>query len=261
MIDARGGGELYAAAEERFKREFAEHVGAISLEAIAAHNAGGWKTPEREIALDSYSLVPVMPKRGWDGQKSSVAVGYRCQAPQGVSSQYYETVLEDSSPTVYDAPYLDTARGIGLVCDFPRRLWGRKRVLIALSASAIVPNLGIPGEDTDSPAYIMNQFQGTVRDEYQPRFSGALRNGRFFWRNTLLRAHEQVARELGINRAALFCDYTDGSERSTRVRRAFARLAAQEGYTPVQETSLNGILWTKDLDQAQPRRRKRGAHR
>ncbi len=237
-------GIAYAEAEQRFQSQFGALVGAISLPEVIAPNAGG-PLPENRIPLDRFSLAALTAPAGWP-HVSLHPINYQAQVPGGVIVEYYEQIAK-GTPRLEGTAYVDAGAAIGLVCKFPGKFLGSRRMLVAVSAAGIYPELDVPEIDNDMPTYVMNQFQGTVRTDLQPRYATALHNGGFFWRNTFVRAHEKVARGLGLGRVAIYCDHAGNSDRSRRIQRSFKRLATEEGYTPQTSQTLEGLLWTKDL--------------
>jgi hypothetical protein len=238
-----GGGAEYATAETRIKEQFAQIVGEVSLQDLAVLNTRDGMDPGDRIPLDQYGLTPITPPAMWY-RYSWLPAAYSGDLVPDISVQYYESIGAEGDFTLRDSPFLDSGFGIGLTYEL-----NGTRTLVAVSSAGIYPSLGIPQEGPDAPTYAIKQFQGLVREDLQPELAESLggRSG-FFWRNTLARIHEHVARRLGMRRVALVCDYTENTEEHRRIRAAVHRLAREEGYVPVKGSILETLIYEKYLD-------------
>ena len=233
------GSEAYALAEARFQSKFAVHVGGISLHDIAMPSSADSPDPP----LDRFALAALTSLRS-DPSPSRTPLGHDVSIPEGVTVRYYEQVSAYDLRRLQSTPFQDASGGIGLVGTFPEQAEGggaeQVRLLLATSAGGIHPRLDI---NTDEPVYVVNQIQGLVQRELQPEYADLLQNGGLFWRGTLLRAHEAVARKLGLRRIALHCPYGD----TDNIRRMYAQTAKKLHYKKVAEPPGFGPLWVKDL--------------
>lgn len=208
-----------------------------------APNHGGPLLEDR-IPLDRFGLIAITGPRDRD-KPSRTPLYSEAVVPDNVTVEYYEEVA--GIIKLEKTPYMDAGSGIGLTCDFPGRLFSRdKRMLVAICSAGIHPSIGTD-RDVDTPTYVINQIQGLVKKDRQPRYSAALHEGGFFWRNTLVRAQETVARNLGITQTAIHCGYPPNGERSKRVLGAYGRVAKEEGYKKAESATLMGRLWVKTI--------------
>lgn len=178
-----------ATPETRLREDFAGIVAELNIQDLLVP----FPEPQRTLPPEEFGLVPILsahPK----GRRIIDYSGRDVKVPEGVVMTYPNDADFDptSNGNCYPsgAPYIDTGRAIGLT-----HASESGPHLIAVAAAGIEEN-----------TLVVTQIQdvtGMTRATHgRAIFRNALRGG-YYWRDTLVRSWEQVARTIGTGRIAV----------------------------------------------------------
>lgn len=178
-----------ATPETRLREDFAGIVAELNIQDLLVPVP----EPQRTLPPEEFGLVPILSAHP-RGRRIIDYSGRDVRVPEGVVMTYPNDAgfdpESDDNGYPSGAPYIDTGRAIGLIH----------------SPESVPHLLAVAAAGIEEKILVVTQIQdvsGMTRETHgREVFRNALRGG-YYWRDTLVRSWEQVARAIGVGLIAV----------------------------------------------------------